>query len=164
MRLLWLTALLLSACGYHLVGHGDGPGAIPADVQRLALVARGEEGRQLLPGLRRELAADDLHISIGGRRADAADAFLIVRMQPVRFTPSAYDAAGIASQYRMLYSGSLMLERQGRTIWKSGSISEQGEVYVTGAPASIEASRQQLLRGLRKQWLRTAVGRLRSGF
>ncbi|MDX8406883.1 MAG: adenosylmethionine-8-amino-7-oxononanoate aminotransferase [Mariprofundaceae bacterium] len=160
-----LSALLLSACGYHLVGHGEGRGAIPEAVHSLSLVA-DSEGKQLLPGLRERLGSAALAVSLDPQDSlEAPDhARLIVQVSPASFTPSAFDASGIASQYRMVYAGSMTLEHNGRTIWQSGRLVEQGEVYVTGDPASIEASRAQLLRGLRKQWLQTAVSRLRSGF
>jgi len=165
MRALWLVAMMLASCGYHLVGHGDGAGVIPADVQSLNIISH-DEGNLLLPALREQLATDTLTVTGNAKTVheSAHHARLILQVNPISFTPSAYDASGIAIQYRMVYSGSLILEREGTAIWQSGAFSAQGEVYVTGDPTSIEASRQQLLTGLRKQWLRTAVGRLRSGF
>jgi len=165
MRYLLLAAMALTSCGYHLVGHGDGAGVIPADVQALNIISSGE-GEFLLPELREELATDALAVSANAKEATqgAHQARLIVLVNPASYTPSAYDVSGIATQYRMVYSGSMTLVREGAAVWQSGLFSEQGEVYVTGDPTSIEASRQQLLTGLRKQWLRTAISRLRSGF
>jgi len=163
--LILLPALLLSACGYHLVGHGEGRGAIPENVHSLSIVAEGE-GNQLLTGLRERLSSAELTVDLNLKNLTEAPnhARLIVQVAPASFSPSAFDAAGIASQYRMVYRGALTLDHNGKTIWQSGNLVEQGEVYVTGDPTSIEASREQLLRGLRKQWLQTAVSRLRSGF
>jgi len=165
IRSLWIVAMLLASCGYHLVGHGDGPGVIPADVRSLNIIGH-DEGEMLLPTLRNQLATDTLSVTTNAKMVsgNAHHARLILQLNPVSFAASAYGVSGIAIQYRMVYSGSLTLERDGATIWQSGLLSEQGEVYVTGDPTSIEASRQQLLAGLRKQWLRTAVSRLRSGF
>jgi len=95
---------------------------------------------------------------------EKAHANLLVTIFPLGFNPSAYDAAGVATQYRMVYSGSLSLERGSGAIWQSGVMQRQGDVYVTGGPTSIEASRQRLLDDLREQWLQDALGRLRSGF
>lgn len=153
-------ALLLGACGYHLVGHGDGQGAIPASVKLLNIQAHGE-GMNLALELKQALETEQRRVRIN---AAAGDAQLQLQVQPPRFAPSAYDANGVASQYRMNYSGSLRLLQQGKEIWQSGPITEQGEVFVSSSPASIEAGKQQLLQSLRRLWLRDAVGRLRSGF
>jgi len=156
--------LALSGCGYHLVGHGGDSGAIPADVQAVSLV--GNADAQLLSQLRQRLQSDRYAI------IDAADttgehtthAMLHINLAPLTFTPSAFDATGIATQYRMIFSGALLLEQQGKTLWQSGPIQRQGDVFVTGGPTSIEASRQRLLSDLQQQWLSDAVGRIRSGF
>jgi len=56
------------------------------------------------------------------------------------------------------------ITRQGETIWQSGNIQRRGDVFVTGGPTIIEASRERLLKDLSRQWLNDAVSRLRSGF
>ena len=159
-----IASALLASCGYHLVGHGDGSGAIPADVQTVSITVSGDDPK-VLSQLRRRL--DSAHYAIIEAK-DATDlehhAIIRVQMAPVSFNPSAYDASGVANQYGMVFSGSLSVERGGKTIWQSGTIQEQGNVYVSGGPASIEASRERLLQDLRQDWVRDAVGRLRSGF
>jgi len=169
-----LLALPLHGCGYHLVGHGDSSsGAIPADVQMLVLAGNAPAG--LLMQLRQRLHsnhyaivdAHDVDVRHGEEEQTAQKALvatLQVNIAPLAFTPSTFDGAGIATQYRMIFSGSLLLERQGETIWQSGLIQRQGDVFVSAEPTSIEASRQRLLVDLRKQWLSDAAGRLRSGF
>lgn len=158
------VVILISGCGYHLVGHGDGAGAIPEDVRTVSLIVRGGDD-ELKTMLRRSIASERYALVEAQDVIDqAAHAILRVTIAPVRFNPSAYDASGVATQYHMLFSGSLLLERQGKSIWQSGVVQSQGDVYVSGGPASIEASREELLEDLRKQWLQDAVGRLRSGF
>ncbi len=164
-----LLALLLNGCGYHLVGHGDGVGgAIPNDVQMLSLA--GNAKPELLAQLRQRLQSDRYAIvDANGEEANkpenaASFVMLQVNMQPLIFTPSTFDASGIATQYRMIISGSLLLERQGETIWRSGLIQRQGDVFVSAEPTAIEASRERLLKDLSRQWLSDAVGRIRSGF
>jgi len=156
--------LALASCGYHLVGHGDSAGgAIPADVKAISLV--GNADAKLLSQLRQRLQSDRYAIIDAKDIHDlAAHAMLHINITPLSFTPSTYDASGIATQYRMVFSGSFMLVREGKTIWQSGAISRQGDVFVTGGPTSIEASRERLLKDLHKQWLSDAVGRIRSGF
>lgn len=158
------ACLLLASCGYHLVGQGGGSGAIPADVRTVSITVSGGD-QKIMPQLRQRL--DSSHYVVINRN-DVTDAeshaVIRVTIAPVRFVPSAYDAAGVANQYSMVFSGSLAVERKGETIWQSGTIQQQGNVYVSGGPTSIEASRERLLKDLRKQWLQDAVGRLRSGF
>jgi len=154
----------LGGCGYHLVGHGDGAGgAIPADVQAISLV--GNADAKLLSQLRQRLQSDRYAIIDASEiNDDAQHAMLHINISPLSFTPSAYDISGIATQYRMIFTGSLMVVKQGKTIWQSGRVSRQGDVFVTGGPTSIEASRERLLKDLQKQWLSDAIGRIRSGF
>ncbi|MFQ5518620.1 MAG: adenosylmethionine-8-amino-7-oxononanoate aminotransferase [Mariprofundus sp.] len=168
MKKLLQTALMaallaLTACGYHLVGHGGGSGAIPADVTTLSIV--GNADAQLLAQLRQRLHSDAYALVAAGDTVDQQHhAMLHVRISPLIFTPSTYDISGAATQYRMLFTGSLQLEQAGKTLWQSGAMQQRGDVFVTGGPTSIEASRQRLKQDLSKQWLADAVGRLRSGF
>jgi len=164
-----LLALALHGCGYHLVGHGDSSsGAIPADVKLLSLAGNAQPA--ILLALRQRLHSDRYAIvDSNGIEAnktanEATFAMLHINTAPLQFTPSTFDAAGLATQYRMIISGSLLLERQGETIWQSGTIQRQGDVFVSAEPTSIDASRKRLLRDLRKQWVSDAVGRIRSGF
>ncbi|MDQ6993021.1 MAG: adenosylmethionine-8-amino-7-oxononanoate aminotransferase [Mariprofundus sp.] len=159
---LWVL-LMLSSCGYHLVGQG-GASAIPAEVHSLSIV--GNADASLVALLRPRLTSTDYQLL---NEADSVldlhhHALLHLQMSGLDFRPSAYDLSGIASQYRMVVAGRLMLEMDGKTLWQSGSLQRQGDIYVTGGPASIEASRSRLLRDLQKQWVSDAIGRLRSGF
>jgi len=167
LLLSWLmaVALLLSGCGYHLVGHGDGEGAIPSDVKTVSLIVRSSDS-QLKSAFKQRLTSDRYALI---EPQDVIDpkvhANLRATISPLVFTPSAYDVAGVATQYRMVFSGSLTIIRgDGKSIWQSGLIQRQGDVYVTGGPTSIEASRERLLEDLRKEWIQDALGRLRSGF
>ena len=159
-----LLTLSLGSCGYHLVGHGDDAGgAIPADVKAISIV--GNADAKLLSQLRQRLQSDRYAIIDARDIDDQTDhAMLHINIAALSFTPSAYDASGIATQYRMVFTGSLMLVQQGKTIWQSGAISRLGDVFVAGGPTSIEASRERLLKDLHEQWLVDAVGRIHSGF
>lgn len=158
------VCLLLASCGYHLVGQGEGSGAIPADVHTASISVSGSD-QKIQTQLRQRLGSAHYALIEQKDVTDAeSHAIIRVNIAPVSFNPSAYDAAGVASQYGMVFSGSLLVERMGKTIWQSGTIQKLGNVYVSGGPTSIEASRERLLKDLRKQWLQDAVGRLRSGF
>jgi len=159
-----LLALSLSACGYNLVGHGGGSGAIPADVKTVSIAVYGDN-QKVLSLFRQALASDSFTLTESSDVDDSeSHAVLRINLAPLLFVPSAYDVAGVATQYRMTYAGALLVQRDGKQLWQSGRIQRTGSVYVTGGPASIEASRERLLRDLRKQWVSDALGRLRSGF
>ena len=176
MKLLRIIALLLvmgsTGCGYHLVGHGSGQDAIPADIKTLSITGNAEPG--LFASMRQQLQSDRYAIvsesqrsqqSQQAQKTEATDhATLIIKMGNMRFFPSAYDRNGIASQYSLIMTGTLQLDRGSETIWKSGPIQRQGDVFVTGSPTSIEAARIRLQKDLLKGWLNDAVGRIRSGF
>ena len=155
--------LMLSGCGYHLVGHGGGSGAIPDDVTTVT-VTGNIDGEQLAR-LRRQLQSERYRLVGNAVVADQTHhAIVSVHMNAPIFSPSAYDISGVATQYRMTITGALQVDQNGQTIWQSGPIQRQGDVFVTGGPVSIEASKQRLQQDLRKQWLNDAIGRLRSGF
>lgn len=165
MRLLAVAAgmLMLASCGYHLVGHGGGTGAIPADVHTLTLSGNGDA--TVMSALRQRLLSDQYQLVEDMAVADQAHhALLHVHIAPLVFVPSAYDATGIATQFHMSFNGSLMIEQDGKTVWQTGAISRDGDLFVAGGPASIDASRLRLLRDLQKQWVSDAIGRIRSGF
>ncbi len=165
LALILLGAIFLSGCGYHLVGYGDDMGAIPADVRTVSLIVQGASDRQVGPMLKKGLSSSSYAWLAPEDVIDQrAHANLRVNISPVTFRPSSFDASGVATQYRMIFSGSVVLERQEGAVWQSGVIQRQGDVYVTGGPASIEAFRQELLEDLRQAWLQDLLGRLRSGF
>jgi len=155
--------LLLSGCAYHLVGHGSSVGTIPADVTSISI--GGHIDNNLLLKFRQRLHSDAYSIV---NRGDVTDqqhhATVDIQLPAPNFVPSAYSTNGVATQYRMSLSGSVSITRQGKSIWQSGAIQRQGDVFVTGGPTSIESSRQRLLEDLGKQWVDDAVGRIRSGF
>jgi len=160
---LFCTLLILGACGYHLVGHGGGSGAIPADVKTVSI--SGNMDATLLSRLRQRLHSERYAIVKAGSAVDRSQhASIEVSISPLIFIPSTFDINGIATQYRMTFSGSITIQHHDKTVWQSGAIQRQGDVFVTGGPTSIEASRQRLQQDLSKQWLNDVIGRLRSGF
>ncbi|MDQ6996154.1 MAG: adenosylmethionine-8-amino-7-oxononanoate aminotransferase [Mariprofundus sp.] len=156
--------LALNACAYHLVGHGGGDsGAIPADVQTLSISGNAEA--TLLSRLRQRLHSEQYVIVEPGSTTDPLHhASVRINMTRLVFTPSTFDINGVATQYRMILGGSILIEHNNKTVWQSGLIQRQGDVFVTGGPASIESSKKRLQKDLRKQWISDAVGRMRSGF
>jgi len=155
--------LMLAGCGYNLVGHGDGFGAIPGDVKTMSI--SGNADARLLSQFRQRLHSEQFVIIDAASVIDQArHASVFIHMSPLVFTPSTFDINGAATQYRMILAGSISIEQDSKTVWQSGLVQRQGDVFVTGGPTSIEASRQRLQDDLSKQWLSDAIGRIHSGF
>ncbi len=161
-----LLAMLLSACGYHLAGQGDGAGAIPEDVETVSIEGVGAVAKSLLPALKRPFSRQGRYqvVAAGSVVDEALHAVIRIERGAESFKASAYDQSGIATQYRMSIKGNVRLYRAGKLLWESGIITKSGEVFVTGGPAGIEASRKRIREDLRKEWVLTAWSRINSGF
>ncbi|MFC1542292.1 LPS assembly lipoprotein LptE [Pseudomonadota bacterium] len=163
-----MLAMALTSCGYHLVGHGDGAGVIPADVETVSLQATNETAKSLLVELKRRISnrGEEGYLLVEADEVEDAEAHAAIRLEQVseRFVPSAYDASGVANQYRLTISGNIRVYRSGKLLWESGVISESGDVFVVGGPPGAEASRSRIQRDLRSQWASRAWSRLSSGF
>lgn len=159
--LLLCAALLLSACGYHLAGHGRG--VVPSDVKTVFVSSQGDASKTVALLLRDYIRehADGYTVTTDQQMADAE---LHLGGISESFTPSAYDANGVATTYSLAISGSLTLLKGGKSIWSSGNIQVQGTVYAVGGPVSIESSRTRMRGDLQQQWVQEAWLRLSSGF
>ncbi|MBL4760737.1 MAG: hypothetical protein JKY80_07805 [Mariprofundaceae bacterium] len=158
-----ILALLLNACGYHLVGQGGGSGVIPEDATQVVVMATGNSGK-LLRVFRQKMAQTGDVPIVSSKDADS-DA-VEIRMEQVSesMTASAFDASGIANQYRVTVSASLRVLQSGKELWKSEVLSVSGDVFVSGGAVAIEAHKERVLEALRDEWVQKALGRLRSGF
>jgi len=158
--------LLLSSCGYHLVGHGDGGGVIPEDILTLSVEANSEVGRQMVVLLKRQLAGGDRYKVVASK--DVPDELVHAEMRIEQalesFVPSAYDQSGQATQYRMTIRANVRLFRQNAKLWESGIVSKSEDVFVIGGPTGIESSRKRIREDLQKEWVYTVWGRINSGF
>ncbi|MES0371845.1 MAG: adenosylmethionine-8-amino-7-oxononanoate aminotransferase [Mariprofundaceae bacterium] len=166
-RSLFVAAILtLSSCGYHLVGHGDGTGAVPADVTTVSVQAVGEAAKPFLFDLKHQLEGNDHYKLIDAESVSDEKSHAVIRIEQASesFVPSAYDSSGIAIQYRMTIQGIVRLYRAGSLIWESGVISKSGDVYVTGGPTDVEASRKRIQEELRSEWTVAVSSRISSGF
>jgi len=164
--LLAVLLLLPASCGYRLVGQGGESGVIPAEVMTLSVQATNTIARGLAPGLKRQLARGGRYAVVSGKEPvdDATHALLRIDQASELFAPSAYDASGIATQYRMRLTAAVRIYRAGKLFWESGAIVVAGDVFVAGGPASIESSRERIRRDLQKEWVQTVMARIRSGF
>lgn len=160
--------LMLTSCGYHLVGQGKS-NVIPSDVTSANLQAQASAlGKILLGELRQQwLQRDTLPALQDG--SGVTHVTLRIESPSEAFTPVAFNALGLAIQYRLSVSGVLNMYRDNSLIWRSGSVSSSADIFgdasaLTNNPASIEAEREALVEQLRKQWAQDALARLQSGF
>ena len=156
-----LLTLLLSGCGYHLVGSGNGP--ITSDT--IVVEADTPLGEQAKTMLIRQLAEEPRLTVVAD--APAPHATLHIQHLTEAWSTQGFDASGIANRYQMVLRGSLWLEPSSDSKadgWRSGTITRKEELFASGGPVAIEANRSQLRRQLLTRWVTTAINRLRSGF
>jgi len=159
--------LFLSGCGYHLVGQGDAVGVIPNDATQLLLIevaAKNNEHHALFRAFQQRLA--EMTEAKLVRRDEAQLDAVEVRLEGVteQFSATAFDASGIANQYRLRLSASVRVLKNGEELWGSGVIAASGDVFAIGSSVAIEAQKERVLQSLRDEWVQKAVSRMRSGF
>lgn len=153
--------LLLSACGYHLMGTGQG--VVPADVEVVRVIgAGGDEAfvTSLIAFLRNHAS----YKVIGGASGQEADAELHVGRMNESLAAFTFDTSGIATVDRMTLTGDMSLWRDHEQIWRSGTISAYEDVDVSGGPTAIESAKARIRSDLEAQWMRQAWLKLSSGF
>lgn len=162
-----ILMLTLSACGYHLVGQGESSGVIPKNASQIMVVATPNTGK-LLTMFRQKLAqSSDVPVVDMNEAKDAVtDNSIEIRMEHVSeaMTASAFDASGIANQYRLTISASLRVLQSGKKLWESEVIRTSGNVFAAGGVVAIKAQKERVLQDLREEWVQKALGSLRSGF
>jgi len=158
-----MLALGLSACGYHLVGQGGDAGVIPENTTQVVVVGTGNAGKLLRVFRQKLVQSGDVPIVSS---KDAGSDAVEVRMEHASetMTASAFDASGIANQYRVTISASLRVLQSGTELWKSEVMSVSGDVFVSAGAVAIEAHKERVSEALRDEWVQKALGRLRSGF
>ncbi|MDQ6966181.1 MAG: hypothetical protein Q9M23_04570, partial [Mariprofundaceae bacterium] len=151
LSLFLLPCLLLSACGYHLMGMGQG--VVPTDVQVVRVIGAGGDERfseNLLAFMR-----DNANYKvIGGASEQEADAELHVSRLSESLATITYDASGIATVDRMSLTGEMSLWQENARIWHSGTISAYEDVDVAGGPTAIESAKTRIRSDLETQWMR----------
>ncbi|MDQ7004845.1 MAG: hypothetical protein Q9N67_08010 [Ghiorsea sp.] len=165
-----VVTLMLTSCGYHLVGQGKS-NVIPEGVESASLTSQGaQQDKALLAELRQAWMQRDALPSLNVEAAEAQKhVSLRIEGASEAFTPVAFDASGLAIQYRLSVSGILQMYQDSKLIWGSGQVVSSADIFgdaaaLTNNPASIEAEREALIEQLRKQWAQDALARLQSGF
>lgn len=148
-----LQSVVLTACGYHLVGAGRlPPGITCVSVGRVS-------SQSVHPGLeavfavdledslaRRRLLCDGA--SRGGRLVGVIDA---LEMQPAALSVSGGSSPGVAA-YRIDAVVHVWVEESAERVWDSGAVSVVGEMPATPtAPGEVGLARAT---GLRDTWTR----------
>ncbi len=153
--------LLLSSCGYHLMGMGRG--MVPADVEVVRIMGAGDNDRFLSKW--QAYVRDNASYNVISAAAEGeADAELHTGRLSESLTPITYDAIGIVSVERMTLSGEVSLWRNDERIWSSGVISAFEDVDVSGGPTSIKSAKVRIRSDLETQWIQQAWLKLSSGF
>jgi len=156
--------LMLSACGYHLVGQGGDSQVLPqsADGLQLQLIASGDHAL-LASTTSAFLERTGLFLV---HADEANDTTLTVYLEHAQenLQATSFDASGVANQYRLTISGNIRVLYQGEERWESGQVSVQGDVFATGGVVAIEAERESLAKSLRKSWVEQVMRRMYSSF
>ncbi|HID36846.1 MAG TPA: hypothetical protein EYP39_05650 [Ghiorsea sp.] len=171
MRLLLTLTLvvLLTSCGYHLVGQGKS-NVIPEQVVSASLTSQGAaQDKALLAELRQAWIQRKSLPVLQDKTQNTQHVSLRIESASEVFTPVAFNVSGLAIQYRLSVSASLKMYQNNALIWQSGLVVSSADIFgdaaaLTNNPASIEAERETLLEQLRKQWAQDALARLQSGF
>ena len=165
MRLaLAFCLMLLSGCGYHLVGQGES-NVIPEGVHTANLTTNaGVQGKLLLAELH-QLWTQNTSLPALSKK----DPQVMLRIEGANntFIPIAYDASGLAIQYKLSVSGILNMYKDDTLIWSSSIIVVDATVFGDASsnnPSVVEAERQTLQEQLYLQWAQDALARLQSGF
>lgn len=153
--------LLLSSCGYHLMGMGRG--VVPADVQVVRILDEGNDAR-FVSGMQQFVRDHASYEVVSATSEKKADAELHISRLDESLVPVTYDATGIVSVDRLTLSGELSLWRDGERIWHSGTIAAYEDVDVSGGPTAIESAKTRIRSDVETQWMRQAWLKLSSGF
>lgn len=160
---LLIITLSLGACGYHLVGHGGQQGVLAADVQQLQLQGSDAEGKAMAEALLPMLAAE-YQVSLQAAKDDTSVARLRVVDAAQQVDISAYDAAGIAIQYRMTLRGAIQVIQPEADVWQSREIVVSGDVFASGDAIAVEAAKARTHEDLLQEWATQAMNAIQSGF
>ncbi|MDQ6988601.1 MAG: hypothetical protein Q9M19_01870 [Mariprofundaceae bacterium] len=165
LTLYLVLSMMFTACGYHLVGQGGGS-VIPDTVQTAQLdTLDGLEYQALRTELQHRWSQQAHFPALQGE-TEPSKQHITLRLEQVQisFVAIAFDAAGLAIQYRLQVAGVLNMYQQHALLWGTGRLSVQAEVFAADNPSAIEAERAQLLLTLRQTWANEAIKRLKSGF
>jgi len=163
-KLLFIASLMLTSCGYHLVGHGTAT-VIPEGVITATLEAnQNGVDRNLLAELKYQWQQKDNLPTLADEGMGEEHITLRIEKVKVSFTPAAFDASGLAIQYRLSIGGMLSMYQQDTLIWGSGEILESADIFEGSDPSVTEAERNKWTEQLTQEWAKDALSRLRSGF
>jgi len=165
----WLTgaacALILSACGYHLVGQGGTSDVVPKDAVVLQVQMLSGDDARLLAVAEKSLV-QRMALPLLKQTDDSTEAVLNVYIEAANesMVATSFDSAGVANQYRLTISGNMRVLYQDKERWQSGVITVQGDVFAAGDAVAIEAQRESVAKSLRKAWVQKVLQRMYSGF
>jgi len=164
LRVFGILLLALTSCGYHLVGQGEG--VIPKSATQLWVVSvGGGDANRLLPILVRRSLLQREHLTWVSDD-NISDTTVEIRLENMSeaLVATAFDAAGLASQYRLTVSGSARMVYRGKEVWHSDAIAVGGDIFAAGGVVAIESQRAEMGQRLRQQWADLMVRQMYSTF
>lgn len=156
----YLLPLLLAACGYHLVGQGGDAGLIETG-ELVHVQADNEQGKILVRQLKVQLQRRGYTLVDSSSEAKAQ---LHIQHASEKLSPTAYDASGLAVQYRLTIQADASLWRGGEEVWREAAINASGDIFASGGPSDVDAQQRTVSHQLQQSWVRECVARLQSGF
>jgi len=153
--------LLLSSCGYHMMGKGNG--VVPEDVQLVRIIGAGGHDR-FLEKMQTYLLGNASYNVVSAADEVMADTEIHIGRLAESMSPISFDANGITTVERMTLSGDISLWRNNERIWTGGSVSVYEDVNVSSGPAAIESTKRRIRSDLESQWIRQAWLKLSSDF
>ena len=164
LRLALVASLTLFSCGYHLVGHGTET-VIPEGVSTATLeTLPGVNVRNLLEELKYLWRQKSDLPALSSEKVNPEQVTLRIEGSKIVFTASAFDASGLAIQYRLSISAALNMYQHNSLIWSSGDVIESADIFEGADPSVTEAERERYTEQLNKEWAKDVLSRLRSGF
>jgi len=155
---------MMTSCGYHLVGHGTMT-VIPEGVTTASLEAmQGGNAKNLLTELQYQWQQKTDLPALVKEKVGAEHVTLRIENASASFAPAAFDASGLAIQYRVRISAVLNMYQHDELIWGSGAVLESADIFEASDPSFTEAERTRLTEQLNQEWAKDALTRLRSGF
>ncbi|MDQ6979849.1 MAG: hypothetical protein Q9M46_00060 [Ghiorsea sp.] len=164
LSLYFALALILTSCGYHLVGQGES-NVIPSEVQTAWLESGKSAKGQALRMELEVLWQGNKHLpSLDHVKPNKTHVTVRIEQVSENFIPIGFDAAGLAVQYRLSISATLRMYQESSLIWQANNILVSADVFAGDDPSVIESERARLTKQLQTSWARAALARLQSGF
>ena len=173
MRSKWMTGagaavlLILSGCGYALVGRGSN---VPEDVREVYLqplenrTQRSQVEQFLTRSIADELVTRQRFAVVGS--ADAADAVISGAVVGFNTTPVAFDATGRATEYEIAITAQISFKRTGsdQVLWSNDRYTFRESYPIDPSEAGFFDREDEAIEEAAQRFAETMVSDLLEGF